>query len=179
LARPHASGAVCGGAELVGVALPRRDGEGACGIAAPVRLEAAAGVAVEPPAVVACEAARALADWLAEGAKPEFAAAGEELAAVTVVDAYSCRGVNREAGAKLSEHAFGRAIDISGFRLGDGSTVTVLEGWGEARWGPVLRRVYGAACGTFGTVLGPEANPLHADHLHLDVAERRSGAYCE
>jgi len=28
-------------------------------------------------------------------------------------------------------------------------------------------------------VLGPEANPLHADHLHLDAADRKSGPYCE
>ena len=52
------------------------------------------------------------------------------------------------------------------------------EDWGTKDWGPALRRTYAAACGRFGTVLGPEANPLHGDHLHLDVAERRS-PYCE
>ena len=176
--RPKSDGEVCGTAALVGRVLPRETGEGGCGIAVPVRLAVAAGVALEPPATVACETARTFAGWLEAAAKPEFAARGARLEAVTVADAYSCRGRNRKAGAKLSEHAFGRAIDISGFRLGDGTEVTVREDWGTKDWGPVLRRAYDAACGRFGTVLGPEANALHADHLHLDVAARRS-PYCE
>jgi hypothetical protein len=178
LPRPAPAGEVCGEAGLLGVALPPVDGEGACGIAAPVRLEAAAGVAVEPPATVECGTARALAEWLEAGPVAGFAALGERVEAVTVIDAYSCRPRNREAGEKLSEHAFGRAIDVSGFRLGDGTVVTVAGDWRGSRWGPVLRRIHAAACGRFGTVLGPEANPLHGDHLHLDVAERGSGPYC-
>ena len=59
-----------------------------------------------------------------------------------------------------------------------GATVTVLDGWTSPDWGPTLRRLHAAACGIFGTALGPEANPLHADHLHFDMEERRSGAYC-
>lgn len=99
--------------------------------------------------------------------------------AVTVVDAYSCRNRNRATAGKLSEHARGNAIDISAFHAGDGGTLAVLAGWKDPRDGPRLRRLHAAACGPFGTVLGPEANALHADHLHLDVERRRSGPYCE
>ena len=118
--------------------------------------------------------ARALADWLRSGAG-RASPPGQRLEAVSVADAYSCRNRNRAAGGKLSEHAFGRAIDIGGFRLCDGTTVTVGDGWTSPRWSPVLRRIHDAGCGPFGTVLGPDANPLHADHLHLDSARRRSG----
>ena len=42
-----------------------------------------------------------------------------------------------------------------------------------------LRRVHAAACRTFGTILGPEANSAHRNHFHLDMAERKQGNYCE
>ena len=176
--RPLPPGEVCQDPALVGTPLPAVAAEGGCGIAAPVRVTTAAGITLEPPAILACDTARALAEWLRGGARPAFAALGHRLEAVAVADAYSCRNRNRAAEGKRSEHAFGRAIDISGFRLGDGTTVSVGAGWTSPRWSPVLRRVHDAGCGPFGTVLGPAANPLHADHLHLDSARRRSGPYC-
>jgi hypothetical protein len=42
-----------------------------------------------------------------------------------------------------------------------------------------LRKVHETACGSFSTVLGPEANEAHRDHLHFDLAQRRSTALCE
>jgi hypothetical protein len=41
-----------------------------------------------------------------------------------------------------------------------------------------LRAAHASACKIFGTVLGPEANEAHRNHLHLDMAERSSGAFC-
>jgi hypothetical protein len=35
-----------------------------------------------------------------------------------------------------------------------------------------------AACGPFGTVLGPNSNRFHQDHFHFDTARYRSGSYC-
>jgi hypothetical protein len=35
------------------------------------------------------------------------------------------------------------------------------------------------ACGVFGTVLGPEANEAHRNHLHLDPAARGHSPFCE
>jgi hypothetical protein len=173
--QPQPPGEVCGDARLVGTEVAPIVGEGECGVAAPVLLSSAAGVALEPPATVGCATAAALAGWL-DGVKPAFPAG---LAAVTVVDAYSCRNRNRTRDGKLSEHALGNAIDIAAFRRGDRTAVTVLDGWRDPKRGILLRTLHRAACGTFGTVLGPEANALHADHLHLDVGRRRSGPYCE
>jgi hypothetical protein len=45
--------------------------------------------------------------------------------------------------------------------------------------GKFLRAVHEAACGIFGTVLGPEANDAHKDHFHLDMKARRRSAFCE
>jgi hypothetical protein len=42
-----------------------------------------------------------------------------------------------------------------------------------------LRAIHNGACGSFGTVLGPEANDPHRNHFHLDLIQRRSSGYCE
>ena len=42
-----------------------------------------------------------------------------------------------------------------------------------------LRRIQQAACGWFSTVLGPEANEEHRNHLHLDLQTRDSINVCE
>jgi hypothetical protein len=42
-----------------------------------------------------------------------------------------------------------------------------------------LRRIHGEACAIFGTVLGPEANDAHRDHLHFDLKERKGKSYCQ
>src|SRR5262245_12438434 len=41
-----------------------------------------------------------------------------------------------------------------------------------------VKQVHDDACGTFETVLGPEANEAHKNHFHLDMKERRS-AFCQ
>jgi Extensin-like protein C-terminus len=131
-------GVVCADPALVGVSLPSVVEENGCGMPTPIQLSAAAGVTLEPPGTITCEAGRAFAKWLRNGPVASFAALGQRLSVVTVVDAYSCRNRNRSANGKLSEHAFGRAIDIGGFRLGDGTIVTVDEGWTSPRWSSAL-----------------------------------------
>jgi hypothetical protein len=42
-----------------------------------------------------------------------------------------------------------------------------------------LRALHGGACDTFGTVIGPDANEAHRDHLHFDMRKREHGGYCE
>jgi hypothetical protein len=45
--------------------------------------------------------------------------------------------------------------------------------------GAFLHRLHKGACGVFGTVLGPEANEMHRDHFHFDLASRRHSALCQ
>ena len=97
---------------------------------------------------------------------------------IKVVAHYACRTRNNKKGARISEHGKGRAVDIAAINLNDGSQMTVLNGWRSAKNGPALKRMHKAACGPFGTVLGPNADRYHQDHFHFDTARYRSGPYC-
>ena len=99
------------------------------------------------------------------------------IVAVETMGSYSCRPVNGQAGSRLSEHGVADAIDVSAFRTADGRRITVLDGWNGADEGvrDFLRAVHQSACDHFGVVLGPDANALHHNHLHLDMAPER---YC-
>ncbi|MEM1302950.1 MAG: extensin family protein, partial [Pseudomonadota bacterium] len=62
--------------------------------------------------------------------------------------------------------------------LQDGTEISLLRDWGRGANGTALRQMWQAACGPFGTVLGPEADAFHKDHFHFDTARYRSGSYC-
>ncbi|HBV54823.1 MAG TPA: extensin family protein, partial [Rhodobacteraceae bacterium] len=96
-----------------------------------------------------------------------------------IAASYACRGRNNQKGARLSEHSFGHAVDISGLTLRDGTMITVLQGWGSGKDGKLLKRLHRDACGPFGTVLGPNSDRFHKDHFHFDTARYRSGPYCK
>jgi len=80
---------------------------------------------------------------------------------------------SRFAGAGASVPA---QADIVG---GDARPLTDAGGEATAQKSLFLRKVHESACGIFTTVLGPEANEAHRNHLHLDLAQRRSSAFCE
>ena len=147
-------------------------------MADPVRVTRVDGIALSTPAVMDCTTAAALTTWVRGSVLPAFGRRGGGVAQLQVAASYSCRPRNNQKGAKLSEHARGRAIDIGAVVLRDGTAVTVLKGWQDRTWGPVLKALHRCACGPFGTVLGPSANAFHRDHLHFDTARYRSGAYC-
>lgn len=171
-------GSVCGRRLIKGQSLPRIQGPiRGCGIKAPVKLTSVAGVSLRPAATVDCTTAKALEKWLTGAVQPAFANKGG-VTQIRVAASYSCRTRNNKKGAKLSEHSFGNAIDISSFTLTGGQVVTVLKGWRSKSYGPALKRVHKKACGTFGTVLGPNSDRYHQDHFHFDTARYRSGAYC-
>ncbi len=93
--------------------------------------------------------------------------------------AYRCRRLYGRTEGRWSEHATGNAIDIAAFVLADGRRIAVLRDWpGDDPEGRFLRRVRDEACRTFGTVLSPDYNAAHADHLHFDQAARGIGGVC-
>lgn len=70
----------------------------------------------------------------------------------------------------MSEHGFADALDVTGFSLVDGSTLSLPGDWdGDGAEARAMRYAQDAACGLFTTVLGPDTNALHGDHLHLDL----------
>lgn len=171
-------GQVCGDPSIQGTVVGRVNGAGACGIEGAVRLRSVAGVSLNPRATIDCPTARALKTWVERGVLPAVGSEGGGASSLRVVSDYACRTRNNQPGARLSEHSFGRAIDIAGIRLQDGSEMTLLTDWNSQGDGAQLRQMWRAACGPFGTVLGPEANRFHRDHFHFDTARYRSGSFC-
>jgi hypothetical protein len=139
---------------------------------------AAAGpVALKPTATLACPIVSALDQWLANAVQPAAQRwFGLPVTEIRQISAYSCRGMNGQAGARISEHAFGNALDIASFILADGRKITVKGGWrGTPEEQGFLRDVQGAACEHFTTVLAPGSNRFHYDHIHVDLMRRASG----
>ncbi|MFQ5567823.1 MAG: extensin family protein, partial [Paracoccaceae bacterium] len=173
-------GMLCRDPRLAGEARPDiiDVGDLACGIDDPVRVTSVAGIRLSQPVLAGCRTARRLADWLTGVVQPRARAhLGAGIAEVTVMGSYACRTQNN-AGRWRSEHARGRAVDIGGFTLSDGTQVTVARDWGEAPEGAFLREIWRKGCGPFATVLGPDADRHHRDHLHLDTAPRGGEPYC-
>ena len=149
-----------------------------CSIQTPVKVTHVAGIKLTTPAVLNCATASTFADWLTKDADPAARRhLGGSIEKVWVMAGYACRSRNSKPGARLSEHAFGRAIDIGGMWLSNGKQVTVQSDWRNAAAGAYLREIWKAACGPFKTVLGPESDRYHRDHFHFDSAQRRS-TYC-
>lgn len=171
-------GQVCGDPDIQGTFIGAVSGPGACGVAAAVKVRSVAGVTLSPRATIDCATAAALKTWVERGVLPAVGNEGGGVSSLRVVGHYVCRTRNHRPGARLSEHSFGRAIDIAGIRLRDGTEITLLTDWGSADDGAQLRQMWRAACGPFGTVLGPEADAQHRDHFHFDTARYRSGSYC-
>lgn len=171
-------GSVCGMPSIKGEAIGEVEGIGACGIEEAVMVREIGGITLSQSAKLECHTARALNHWIQTGMKPIVGGIGGGVQSLKVASHYACRTRNSQRGARLSEHAKGRAIDIAAFRLQDGSEISVLEHWGTGRRGRVLRKLHDSACGPFGTVLGPESDRHHRDHFHFDTASYRSGAYC-
>jgi extensin-like protein len=139
-------------------------------------------VAVRPAATLACPIVSALDRWLADSVQPAATRwFGARVVEIKQISAYSCRGMNGNAGAHISEHAFGNALDIATFTLADGRRITVKDGWrGLPEEQGFLRDVQAAACQQFSTVLAPGSNAYHYDHIHVDLMRRASRrAVCE
>lgn len=131
-------------------------------------------VAFVPSATLVCPMAVALANWL-DGPVQEAAREllDRTVSGLWVAASHSCADRGGDPEERLSEHARADALDIAAFVLDDGAVVSIEADWsGDVGRSTFLRRVHGAACGHFTTVLGPEADEYHRDHFHLDLAER-------
>lgn len=165
-------GRVCGDSAIKGEALsPIPAKVKGCGLEEPVRVTEIAGVTLSPAATISCETAEALKSWITSALPRAFGR--REVIELRVASSYICRTRNNKKGARISEHGRGNAIDISAFVLSDGKVLTVEDDYGKQ-----MRKVHKAACGPFGTTLGPGSDGFHEDHLHLDIARHTGGPYC-
>lgn len=143
-----------------------------------VRMKDGRLVTLSPAATLRCQMAASVAVWLREKVEPVVATLGAPLDKVEVAASQQCRPRNRVAGAKISEHGRGNAIDIGGFVLKDGRSFVIGRPSAGALAMPLdfQDRLKLSACADFTTILGPGSDGYHEQHLHLDRAERRSGA---
>lgn len=146
----------------------------------PVRgqqMAAASSATLTPAATLACPIVSALDRWVGEGVQPAAMRwFGAQVVEIKQISSYSCRGMVGSGGSGISEHAFGNAIDIAAFTLGDGRRITVQEGWhGTPEEQGFLHDVQLAACDNFNTVLAPGYNAAHYNHIHVDLMRRASG----
>jgi hypothetical protein len=150
--------------------------EGSCGERSPLELESVTlrgrSVPINGKVIANCQMATALPEWL--DSVDGYVAAHEKthIAEVNVGTSYMCR--DRVTGTKNdtpSEHGFADAMDVIGFTLEDGRRIDVETAWPgtEEEGSRLIRFAHDAACTVFTTVLGPEANALHHDHLHVDL----------
>lgn len=129
--------------------------------------------------VTSCPVAAALHLWetriVQPAARRHF---GSSVERINDSGSYSCRRISGSAAADFSEHATADAIDVTGFELANGERVEVIKDWeGTGASAQFLREVRDGACQLFTTVLSPDYNQAHRDHLHFDVARRGAGAW--
>ncbi len=159
--------------------------DGDCGVDSPVLVTAIGAVKLSTEATMTCGMATALAAWIPGIDAQARSIMGSPLAALVAGSGYECRNRNRARSGKLSQHAFANAFDIAAFTLADGRSVSVAGDWPQpvnaGKEGPhvaqrastpqsrFLASAHGAACPLFTTVLGPDADADHSDHIHLDL----------
>jgi hypothetical protein len=161
-------------------ALASRSGGGRCGYEDAVRFTGggAAEISYRPSDLsTSCPVAAALALWewdvVQAAALKHF---GRKVQSIDHFGSYSCRRIYGRSAGAWSEHSTANAVDIAGFTLDGGRRISVLRDWkGKGAHARFLHDVRDGACRLFATVLSPDYNAAHRDHLHLDQADR--GAY--
>ncbi len=153
---------------------PLREGN-ECGYDDAVRLlpDGAADMAFHPAGRgTSCRVAAGLALWEWHVVQPAaLARFGRRVTGIDHFGSYNCRRMYGRADEPWSEHARANALDVAGFRLEDGRRISVAADWNDkGEKGRFLHQVRDGACRLFATVLSPDYNAAHHDHLHLDEA---------
>ena len=156
----------------------RIDGPGACGLQQPLRVSALAGgtIGLTSRATMSCSALSSVDRWVKEVVEPASMLYYRQHVTGMTVGSYSCRNQDSKWVATISEHAFGNAVDVMGFKFSDGRSMSVVNGWkGDARDQAFLREIAVDACDYFTTVLAPGSDSYHANHIHIDLSRHDSG----
>jgi hypothetical protein len=161
--------------QVTGKALPPIH-EGQCGLQSPLSLEAVSAngrsIPFSSQIITDCGMATALPAWVGEVDSYLFAHDKTGIKTINVSTNYECRNVDHAKTGNLSFHSFADALDIMGFTLNDGRTISIAPGFnGTPEQGrDILHFARDAACAHFMTVLGPDADSYHQDNMHLDLA---------
>ena len=150
------------------------DGPGVCGLERPLKVSGAlnGAVRITPAATIGCPLAAGIDRWVKASVQPAARRYfGRPVVEIRQIASYSCRGRNGARFGNISEHAFGNALDIAGFRLAGGQEIMVVRAWGHGspREQAFLREAFAGACAEFYTVLGPGSDRYHYNHIHVDL----------
>jgi hypothetical protein len=115
--------------------------------------------------------ASAIADWVRTDLVALASSLNTALRTIDNFDSFECRGRNRVAGAMLSEHGKANALDVRAIGFADGRDLRLTDRSADRT---LRETVLHSVCGRFTTVLGPDSDWYHEDHIHLDLAVRRS-----
>lgn len=167
--------------------LPSISGPGVCGLDVPLRVSGLSGgkIALTPPATIGCPLTAGLNRWIQASVQPAaYRYFGRPVVGIRQIASYSCRGRNGNNNGHISEHAFGNALDIAGFKLAGGDEVSVYKGWwkGSQRERAFLQAAIAGACSEFYTVLRPGSDRHHYNHIHVDLLQsnaRNGRHYCQ
>lgn len=135
-----------------------------------IKLKDGKEVQLRPSALLRCETAEAVADWV----RDELAPATESYSGISRIEvaaSYHCRPRNNIRGARMSEHGRANALDVRAIAMRDGRRFGVDLPETPIKLLSDLRR---GACAYFTTVLGPGSDGFHEDHFHVDLAKRRN-----
>ncbi len=175
-AQPSACRLALSDAIAIAPSIPDIHGPGGCGGEDLVRLEAVVlpdkrRVALKPAATLRCAMASAIAEWVRADIAPLAASLGSTISDLDNFNSFECRGRNRVAGAKLSEHGRANALDVRALKLANGQSIALTD-----RTVPreMRENMLHSVCARFTTVLGPGSDGYHEDHIHLDLIERHN-----
>jgi hypothetical protein len=157
--------------------LPAIQGPGECGAEDVVRLEAVLlpskrRIALNPPATLRCPLAETVVKWVREDVVPAARSLQGTIESIDTDASYECRGRNRLSGEKVSEHGKANALDLRSLKLAGGTVLKLTDARVSKDFREQLRE---RTCARFMTVLGPGSDGYHEDHIHVDLAERKSG----
>jgi hypothetical protein len=167
--------------QKLGVTFTRRPAPvvlGACSVSDAVQLQSisvgSSDIKFSDQPTLTCGFVVRFANWITDEAIPLVKkSGGAEIAALGTGPGFQCRGRNGDSSGKLSEHAFGNAVDIERIKLSDGNVIDIKEALTiGAKYQPTLAQLRATGCQYFTTVLGPGANAAHASHFHFDLERR-------
>ena len=147
-----------------------------CGIDEHVRVDRSP-IPLSRPAAMSCPFAATLGEFEIRVLEPEARKIlGARVTELIHFGTYACRAERGGDPHRLSQHAYGRAIDIAGFQLEGGGEVSVSKDWfGDGPKARFLHEVAKGACKIFGVVITPNHNSFHLDHIHVDTGPYK---YC-
>ncbi len=149
-----------------------------CGISQAVRVERSA-IGWNRKTLMSCSLEAVVWDFETQVVQPAAERNfGQAVRKMSNAGSYSCRGEIGGRAERLSQHSFGKALDVTGFELADGTVISVSRDWrNKGAKSEFLHQVAQGACKIFSVVMTPNRNVEHHDHLHLDIGPHKFCGY--